>query len=227
MNRKIAVFLLLMLLYAFGMPSIASPCGSTTPPVTYTVPVEVPYDTAYYDWSARPGSFTAVNFWMQALQVSDQTGVSKVEVDYMRMYCRDTGGVDTLTQSREYNAIEDPFESGGLFIRSPWYENNTSEAMPVQFDLINGYVFFYPNTQYDRVWSLWSPGETIPANTNYCWMEARVWIHGPATVQAGMEFWQDETAAWTENSVNNVLLWVSDWFFESSGWQIISVFPLI
>ena len=229
MNRKIGVFLLLMLLYAFGMPSIASSCGDLIPPFTYTVPDEVAYDQAFFDWSAKPVDFTAVNFWMQALQATNENypGISKVEVDYMRMYCRDTNGVDTLMQSKEYNAVEDPFNSGGLFIRSPWFRNNANEAMPVQFDLTDGYVFFYPNTRYDKVWHWWGPRDTIPANTDYCWMEARVWIHGPATVQAGMEFWRDLTSPWAGDGVNNVPLGVSDWFFESSGWQIISVVPLI
>ena len=229
MNRKIGVILLIMLIYGVGMPSIASSCGDLIPSFTYRAPNNVANDTAYYDWSAKPGNFTAVNFWMQALQATTENfpGVSMVSVDWMRMYCRDTSSVDTLMQSKEYNSLEDPFTSGGLFIRDPWFVSDASEAMPVEFDLTNGYFFFYPNTRYDRVWHWWGPRATIPANTDYCWMEARVYVQGPATVQAGMEFWLDETAPWAGNGVNNVLLGVSDWFFEQSGWQIISVVPLI
>lgn len=229
MNRKMGVFVLLMLLCAFGMPSIASSCGDIIPPFTYKVPNEVAYDTANYDWSAKPAAFTAINFWMQALDASyvNFPGVSRVDVDYMRMYCRDTGGVDTLMQSKEYDVVEDPFSSGALFLRSPWFRNNANEAMPAQFDEIKGNMFFYPNTRYDKVWHWWGPRATIPVDTDYCWMEARVYVQGPATVQAGMEFWLDETAPWAGDGVNNVPLGVSSWFFESSGWQIISVVPLI
>ncbi len=191
-----------------------------TPPVPSTIPPEVPHKEGYVTYLLPPDGFTAGLAWMQAIHDTNRPGPSTVEVDWMRFYCI-VNGDDVLLASDEYDNSK---IGGGLY--TPFPEFSYYGDIPAQFNLSKRHAVLTISEQPYYLWHWWNflwPRASIPVDAERCFMEARVRIQGPAMVQAGLDYWREPDSEWDGTNVNNIEAGVSDWFFESDGWHLISI----
>ncbi len=75
----------------------------------------------------------------------------------------------------------------------------------------------------DRGWHTGGERAVVPENAERCFAEARVRINGPAWFQMGIDYWIDQTSGWAGYNVNNTEGAVSDWYYGTTDWIVVSV----
>lgn len=174
------------------------------------------WSKGYFKYPLPPSGFEAGCAWLQAIHDERNSEESKVEVDWVNIYCN-VNGVAQLLQSDNFN---DTF-GGGLATRYPWFLVDVDESMPAIIEPA-GVLSMKPSERMDRIWFLWNTSRAkIPDNAERCWMEARVRISGPALVQTGLDWHQNLTSISSTYTIKEA--GASNWFFADSEWQIISV----
>lgn len=210
--------------------SSADPPQSTiADPVVDPIPSEPVIRSAYYSLPLPPDGFSSSIGWMQVIhdyrEEANSTPISRVEIDWMRLWAR-VDGEDVLLTSDEYQ-VEDPeWMWFGLYLRDPWFEGDIQEAMAVEHDPLNGSLVITPSDWPMFVGHWWNtayPRPIVPIDAERVWLECRVRIQGSALVQAGIDHWRTPTAIYEGPNVNNSEAGASDWFFADDNWQIISV----
>jgi|GEM_PF-2677725 len=196
--------------------------GSGGGSVTFA-PVESPHTTGYYRYAVPPSGFTAVEGWMQAIDIKGAGNPSKVEVDWIRVHAV-VNRADIVLLEDTYDVQVSAMNLFGLYKRTPWLVDGTQEAsMP--FLIQNSVLVLAPSDNPQWVYHWWNISRAlVPAGTSRVWLEARVRVTGGAGVQAGIDYWKDLNASYAGPDINNTEAGVSDWCGSSTAdWQIISV----
>jgi hypothetical protein len=171
------------------------------------------------DLPAPPAGFRAAVCWMQAVQDTLGEGESRVETDWMRLYA--------VVDGRDVQIANDDFQAGqvcgGLYTRYPWFGGNVQTPMRSEF--LGGHLLLRPSENADKVYHWWNcERASLPEGTTTVWAQARIRIHGPAAVQAGIDYWRDLDVQYGGYNVNNREAASSAWFYDDEpGWQIITV----
>lgn len=189
--------------------------GTGTPiTINENIPPEIWYlnETVHLTSSYLINKYT--NAWFSVVHDTRKGGVSKVEIESIKLFARLNNGQDVLLASDFYDT-----EWGGkLYIRYPYFECPLDESLQWQMpaQLINGKLIFSPSDISNRVWHGWCTGAwpQVPANTNKLWVEAEIRITGNALMQIGIDIKtnQNTNDGWSEYGV-------SDWFFATSNFQ--------
>ena len=188
------------------------------------IPDEVRYKTGYVNILPRPQNFRVVLLWGIAIAGNPDTDQpaqnnAKVEIAWTTLSCRIDGR--DLMLSHDIGKIR-----GGLYLRNPWFHDNSHEHMPLDTapnnDSHGPVALLNIKKRPDRIWHFWSySGRANPpaGELEGCRASARVRISGGALLQLGMDYWRDQTSLWAPHSQNNHEAGVSHWYFPSPDWQ--------
>lgn len=185
--------------------------GDSGDPVPSDVPSLV--RQGYLRYPAPPAGYTVVVPWLTAIHDERSSEPSRIDVDYLRAYCRNSTG-DHLLSSYEYG---DRRVEGGLWQRRPnWFASGYIGPLPSTFDLSAGTVSFSPSSNGPAAWHLWGPRGSIAQvapGASKCWVEARVRVSGPALIQGGADYYTNMT------STSPLEAGVTSWLFAAQTWQ--------
>lgn len=185
--------------------------------INENIPPEIWYlkESVHLTSSSLTNKYT--NAWFAVIHDTKKGGVSKVEIESLKLFARLNNGQDVLLASDFFDT-----EWGGkLYIRYPYFECSLNESLQWQMpaQLINGKLIFSPSDITNRVWHGWCTGAwpQVPTNTNNLWIEAEIRITGNALMQIGVDIKanQNTNDGWSEYGV-------SDWFFATNNFQTIN-----
>jgi hypothetical protein len=212
--------------FSFFISSTGTITSYGTPlPIDTTIPAEVAHVKDTIEYGLTPNHFTVpytrVQSWMQLIHNNDYPdSSSKVEVDYIKLYSLNYGGGQTLLYYNEFKYKFDSINHGGLYIRYPFFGNDTH--LPMRNYTVDTNLVIYPSLQKYRVWHCWDTIRTVidtHIHKGYK-IEARVKITGRALVQTGIDYWLNSS---TTNGDTNFHREVgtSNWIKASPNWQIL------
>lgn len=192
------------------------PSSGTPITINENIPSEIWYlkETVHLPSSSLNNKYA--NAWFAVVHDTKKGGVSKIEIESLKLYARLNNGQDVPLATDLYDT-----EWGGkLYIRYPYFECSLDESLQWQMpaQLINGKLVFSPSDITNRVWHGWCTGAwpQVPINTNKLWIEAEIKITGNALMQIGVDIKpnQNTNDGWSEYGV-------SDWFFSTSNFQTV------
>jgi hypothetical protein len=184
------------------------------------IPNEVAHKKGYINHLTPPNNFKAVIGWITAIHDKRLNNSSFIEIDYIRLFAR-INGSDVLLSTNEY---KDGNAEGGLFTRIPWFGSNDNTSIPLEFSS-SDYLVLRTSSKPDNVWHVWNkqwPRVSVPSNIDRCWLEVRCKITGSALIQLGIDYWKEPTSEYAGYNVNNIEAGVSDWYYKSDEWVILT-----
>lgn len=155
------------------------------------------------------------NAWFSVIHDTRKGGVSKVEIEYLKLYARLNNGKDILLMFSDTSDIK---WDGKLYIRYPYFEYSLNKQLQWKMPsrLENGRLTFNPSDITNRVWHGWciGPWPKVPVNTKRLWIKVKAKITGNALMQIGVDLKTDQNTNdnWEEYGV-------SDWFFATNNFQ--------
>jgi hypothetical protein len=185
------------------------------------IPGGVRYKTGYVNIHPRPPAFHVALLWGIAIADIRVAGYdkAKIEIAWTELSCR-IDGRDVLL-NHDVGRIR-----GGLYLRDPWFHNNTHEAMsldpPARKQSVERLAVLRVGERPDRIWHFWSASGRAPIPAGHlegCTTRARVRISQGALLQLGMDYWRDLDSLWAPHSQNNHEAGASRWYFPSRDWQ--------
>lgn len=174
--------------------------------------------TAEIRMSLPPQGWTAGVTWVVAVHDGRIGGASSMQVDWVRFYCT-VGGVETLVAG-EFAGNGTGVDWSGLYLRNPWFANDTSSATGVSFT--SDIATLPIDTKPSNVWHFGTMRPAIPAGSTRCYGKTRVKPEGSALVQVGVDFWKDTTIGWCGLDQCNTEGSGSDWYKATGDWMIIT-----
>ena len=184
--------------------------------------------------STPPKSWTSAIAWLMAIFTGGATDSGTVEIDWIRLYVKDSKGkVTTLTEEKSK-------KSGvtwlGYWPCSAWFKTDDHTGNDSLLTLDDDVQPFSVHQVKDQIWHFGgervpdsAAGSTptskvnpLPADLQKVWMKARVRVTGKAMIRGGFDFWKNFAAKFTHPNGNNTEGAAGPWQGASSGWVIIS-----
>jgi len=219
MSNSIKKLLILSIL-SFALTNCGSGSSSTdTENIDKSAPPEAPIKEGYVSLLLPPEDWSSGVAWVQAVHDNSKDVASSVEIDWVRFLCR-VDGTDIIL------AGEDDINKTGiswaaLYYREPWFYNDIHDVLSV--NPADDIFMLDTSTVSDRVWHAGGERAVVPEDAERCFAEARIRIDGPAWFQMGIDYWIDQTASWDGTNVNNTEGAVSDWYYGTTDWIVVSV----
>lgn len=224
-------FLCCVLVFAFALclctSPVTTPTGSTYhPPGSVTIdsiPNGANMRYAELTHSTSPAGWTTVVPWMQAVHNPNLGSASHVSVAYLRMYSVSTMGDTILLGSSYYDQkVFSTTNDGGMFSMQPsWFAVDTHT--PMLASATSGLLEFDPSSDQMHIWHWWIDRALLPANSKFIFCQAKVLLSGAACIQMGADWWKTIDAQWAGLHVNNMEVGVTNWYFASPSWQMITL----
>lgn len=208
-------FLLVFLLLLAGCDSVSviwviDGDDSSTP-----APPEAPTKHAIVNSVLPPPGWKSGVVWAQSVYDRKYFGSSTTEIDWVRLIC---------VVDEQERIFESEIVGGGLFLRDPWFGDNTYEVLDVeQLRNYDGNVEYDVFEIQDRVWHMWGVRLLIPENASRCYGQVKVRIIGNTLFQVGIDWWKDQIVDYCGFNQCNREAMVSDWYGESVNWIIIDI----
>lgn len=198
----------------FWVTSTAPGTGSCNVPRTAT------HRIGYRSFTRPPYGFRGATPWLVAVHDAAQSGNSRVEIDFIRLWAR-VGGVARIVAANEF---DDGVFGGELNAIDPWFKGER-DSMP---GVVGGGVLtIRPSDRPGRVWHPYL--EKYPRvdirGADSVWMEARVRLGGPVMIQAGLDFWEQLTGNADSTRLEEAA--AGDWVCTQGVWHTLRLEPAL
>lgn len=222
---KIAIPLIfLTLAFPVGAPTDAASAISS-----------VPDNATWREETIRnpmPKDYKSVLIWFQAVTISssikESINNSRVVIDYEKVIEKHPDGSEKTVYRRNYDGASHslPRESGGLYLRNPWFGGNDYNEKMTNSFIRDGNFTIEVGQKPNRVAHWWTDRVSADSKNKYL-LEIRYRVDGMAALQFGSDWWRDQNVNNIGGSedctkLNNCEAWVSGWF-ENTGGKFVTV----
>ncbi len=219
MINNIMKFLIVAIL-SFALTNCGSGSSSTdTDKNDTTAPPEAQVKEGYVSLLLPPENWSSGVAWVQAVHDKSKDVPSSVEIDWVRFLCR-VDGIDVILAGDD-GTTRTGIVWAGLYYRDPWFYNDIHDGITIN---PNDEIFVMSTSDVsDKVWHAGGERAVVPEDAERCFAEARVKINGPVWFQMGIDYWINQWASWAGTNVNNTEGAVSDWYYGTTDWTVVSV----
>jgi hypothetical protein len=182
--------------------------GGTASPVA---PSEARHKVSYTAFRTPPYGFRAATPWLAVVHTGPQGTASSLEIDYIELWAE----IDGVSRAVTSNSYADGVFAGELRDRNPWF-GGAWEKMPGAIS--SGVLVIRPGDRPEKVWhpylETWPYDRYDLSRATRVWFVTRVRIHGPAAVQAGVDYY--EQLGYSGNRLEEGA--ATDWAYTQGEW---------
>lgn len=164
------------------------------------------------NYESMPASYTGVTLWFQALTLSgtSQSNNLEVTVDWAEIYQQCGTSQATLLSRQDFLTDNAPYPLGGLFIRNPWYSENTRTSL-VNSYVSGGMLHVNVGVEPGKI-SHWWISEVLPATPGCKYFgKARTSVPAGIGLQMGSDYFRNGDYFFPAEN------WIGSWVTNTNG----------